>query len=73
MPAIVKPMTYGALLEALYELTPEQLNLPAQVAVGRKVLPIYDTALSCECNAPARQAVGENYPLLIANSEHLQE
>ena len=70
MPATVKPLTYGALLEALYELTPEQLNLTAQVAVGRKVLPIYDTALSCECNAPARQAVGENYPILIDNQTH---
>lgn len=67
MPISVKELTYGELLASLYELSPEQLALPAKVAVGRKVLPLYDTALSCECNSPARALVGENYPLLIGN------
>ena len=65
----MKEMTYLGLMEALLELTPEQLVLPVRVAVDRKLLPIYDTALSCECNAPARAAVGDNYPLLIGNPQ----
>jgi hypothetical protein len=67
MPISVKELTYGELLANLYELSPEQLQLPVRVAVGRKVLPLFDTALSCECNSPARALVGENYPLLIGN------
>lgn len=60
-------LTYQELLTALSELTPDQLAKPVRVAVGRKVLPIYDTALSCECSGGARVIVGENYPLLIGN------
>jgi hypothetical protein len=63
----MKELTYLELVMALHELSPEQLALPVKVAVGRKVLPVFDTALSCECNAPARAAVGDNYPLLIGN------
>ena len=66
----MKELTYFGLMQALLELTPEQLALPIKVAVGRKVLPIYDTALSCECGGGARTLVGENYPLLIGNSQH---
>lgn len=66
----MKEMTYLELMESLLELTEEQLLQPVRVAVGRKLLPVYDTALSCECNAPARAEVGENYPLLIGNSQH---
>jgi hypothetical protein len=63
----MKELTYLQLASALMELTPEQLAQPVRVAVDRKLLPVYDTALSCECNAPARAAVGDNYPLLIGN------
>ena len=63
----MKELTYLELAVALHELTPEQLHQPVKVVIGREFLPIYDTALSCECNAPARAAVGDNYPLLIGN------
>jgi len=62
-----KKLTYGELLEALYELSLEQLNLPAKVAKGRKVFSIWDTSLSCECKGPAVDLVGKDYPLLIGN------
>ena len=60
-------MTYIELLDSLCELSPEQLKLPVRVAIGRKVLPLFDTSLSCECGGPAKLLVGENYPLLIGN------
>jgi hypothetical protein len=63
----MKELTYLELVLALHELTPEQLHQPVRVAVGRKLLPVYDTVLSCECNGGARVLVGENYPLLIGN------
>ena len=63
----MKELTYLELVMALHELTPEQLAQPVRVALGRKLLPIYDTALSCECGGGARTLVGENYPLLIGN------
>ena len=61
-----KDITYGQILEALYELTPEQLNLPARVTVGRKIYPIIDTCMSCECSGPAVDLVGEHYPLIVS-------
>lgn len=63
----MKELTYRDILDALNELTFEQLNLPVKVAIGRKLKPLYSTALSCECKGPAVKLVGENYPLLIAN------
>ena len=63
----MKELTYLELIVALHELSPEQLAQPVRVALGRKLLPIFDTAFSCECNAPARAAVGDNYPILIGN------
>ena len=66
----MKELTYDDLLHALRALTPEQKHLPARIVIGRKVLPVYDTALSCECGGGARTLVGDNYPLLIGNSQH---
>jgi hypothetical protein len=63
----MKNLTYGELLRNLQELEPEQLQLSVMVALNRKVLSVYDTALSCECKGPARELVGDNYPLLIGN------
>lgn len=66
----MKELTYIELVKALMELSPDQLAQPVRVAVGRKLLPVYDTALSCECGGGARVIVGDNYPLLIGNSQH---
>ena len=63
----MKELTYLELVMALHELSPDQLAQPVRVALGRKLLPIYDTALSCECSGGARVVLGENYPLLIGN------
>lgn len=61
----MKKLTYGELLAALFELSPEQLSHPVLVAHGRKLMDLSQVALSCECSGPAVALVGENYPLLI--------
>jgi len=62
----VKPYTYEDLFEALSELSEDQLEKPVMVAKGRKVFPVWDTSLSCECNGGlAVELVGPEYPLLI--------
>ena len=60
-------ITYKDLIERLNELSPEQLDQPARVTVGKKIYPIIDTALSCECSGPAVKLVGENCPLFIGS------
>ena len=61
-------LTYQDLLDSVRELSPEQLKMPVMVAKGRKLFSLHDVALSCECKGPAVEQIGENYPLLIANS-----
>ncbi len=74
-------ITYGHLLAALYELTPEQLKLPATVEVfvglnqAHCFFCIQDTVLSCEINdkvlrAEALTALDENHPLLLTTKEN---
>jgi hypothetical protein len=58
-------LTYGELMVALNELTSCQRSLPVRIAVGRKLIPLYDTSLSCECKGGSKDLVGENYPILM--------
>lgn len=60
-------MTYGDLLSALNELSADQLEKQAMVAVGFSLSPVKQTALSCECTGPAVANLDENYPLIILN------
>lgn len=67
----MKPLTYRELLEALQELTPEQLDMSVSIldTGSFEIYPIHDTMLLSECSQLVQQDIGdvieENQPLLL--------
>jgi hypothetical protein len=65
----MKPLTYGELLAALYELSPEQLAMSATVCIGDECLPVTDTYLSDTLPDSIRDtvedALGDNHPVMM--------
>lgn len=65
-------MTYGKLLEALYELSPEQLNEQVLILRDREIYVMQECGIVGEIEEPSLQEKLENefllhetYPLLI--------
>ena len=65
----MKPLTYGELLAALNELSPEQLQMSASIYQDGEILPIFDTVLVSEFTPDSKreellEVIEENQPLL---------